>query len=86
MQTIFMLMSRYDTRVMVPLETVRKDFFPELSLNLLKSKTESGEIPLVVTRLGPSQKASRMVHVKDLADFLDDQAKKARTEARKRAA
>lgn len=86
MQTIFMLMSRYETRVMVPLEMVRKDFFPELSLNLLKTKTETGEIPLVVTRLGQSQKSSRMVHVKDLADFLDEQAKKARSEARRRAA
>ncbi len=86
MQTIFMLMSRYDTRVMIPLDVVRKDFFPELSLNLLKTKTENGEVPLVVTRLGPSQKSSRMVHVKDLADFLDDQAKKARAEARRRAA
>lgn len=86
MQTIFMLMSRYDTRVMIPLETVRKDFFPELSLISLKNKTDSGEIPLVVTRLCPSQKSTRMVHVKDLADFLDGQAKKARTEARRKAA
>ncbi|WP_367646311.1 pyocin activator PrtN family protein [Ruegeria arenilitoris] len=81
-----MLMSRYDTRVMVPLEMVRRDFFPELSLNLLKTKTESGEIPLVVTKLGQSQKSSRMVHVNDLANFLDEQAKKARAEARRRAA
>ncbi|WP_271947794.1 pyocin activator PrtN family protein [Ruegeria faecimaris] len=86
MQTIFMLMGRYDARVMVPLEAVRQDFFPELSLNLLKTKTDSGEIPLVVTRLGSSQKSGRMVHVKDLADFLDEQVKKARTEARRKAA
>lgn len=86
MQTIFMLMSRYDTRVMVPLEVVRKDFFPELSLNLLKNKTDSGEIPLVVTRLGQSQKSSRMVHLHDLADFLDKQADKARAEGRRKAA
>ena len=86
MQTIFMLMSRYDTRVMVPLEVVRKDFFPELSLNLLKNKTDSGAIPLVVTRLCPSQKSTRMVHVKDLAEFLDKQAEKARAEGRRKAA
>ncbi|TLP60442.1 Pyocin activator protein PrtN [Parasedimentitalea maritima] len=86
MQTIFILMGRYDARVMVPLESVRQDFFPELSLNLLKAKTDSGEIPLIVTRLGSSQKSGRMVHVNDLADFLDGQVKKARTEARRRAA
>lgn len=86
MQTIFLLMGRYEARSMISLETVRRDFFPELSLNLLKSKIDSGEIPLPLVRLGPSQKATKMVPIQDLADFLDQQAKKARAEARRKAA
>lgn len=86
MQTIFLLMSRYEARTMISLEVVRQDFFPELSLNLLKAKADSGEIQLPVVRLGPSQKATRMVHIQDLAEFLDRQVKKARTVARRKAA
>jgi hypothetical protein len=60
---------------MIALERVVADFFPELTLDTFLRRHAAGEIALPVTRLNASsQKATRFVHLRHLAAFLDARA------------
>lgn len=83
MNTVFLLMARYEGRAIVPIEMVQKDVFPHLSLVKLVGKLQTGEIPLPMVRTERSQKAMRGVHVADLADYLDRCRELAQAEMRK---
>ena len=72
MKTLFLQMGQYDSRAVIPLETVRADYFPHLSMDQFLRKIGSGEIKLPVVRAGSSQKAAKGVHLEDLAAYLDD--------------
>ncbi|WP_323779077.1 pyocin activator PrtN family protein [Leisingera sp.] len=80
MNTIWLLAGRYDGLPTVPLDKVREDFFGGMTKPVFTKKVESGEIPLPVTTLGSSQKAPRVIHLTDLAAYLDGCADKARKE------
>lgn len=71
MDTILILMARHQSRAIIPIEEVRRDYFTHLSLQKLISKLQSGEIALPMVRSDGSQKAMRGVHVADLAAYLD---------------
>ncbi len=80
MNTMFLLMAQYDGRAIVPIQTVRADYFPHLKLDQFIRKLGSGDIKLPLVRMEPSQKAAKGVHLQDLADYLDIRRAAARRE------
>jgi hypothetical protein len=80
MKTAFVLMAQYDGLAVIPLDLVCRDYFRHLTVEKLLRKVMAGEIALPVTRMEDSQKASRGVHITDLAAYLDRQAEAARKE------
>lgn len=82
MNTLFLLMAQYAGQAIIPIETVRKDYFPHLTTDLLIRKLSAGEINLPMVRLEPSQKASKGVALADLAAYLDSRIEAARKETK----
>lgn len=80
MNTIWLLMARYEGLAVVPVEKVCADFFAPLTLDQFLRKTQAGEIALPVVRMYGSQKAAKGVHINDLAMFLDKGTDAARKE------
>jgi hypothetical protein len=72
MNTIFLLMAQYDAKVIIPIDTVCRDFFAPLTLPILLRKISVGEIPLPLVRMEKSQKCAKGVHLIDLAIFIDE--------------
>ncbi len=71
MNTAFLLMAQYDGAAVVPLETVRKDYFSHLTWENFNRKILIGEIDLPVVRMEKSQKTARGVYLNDLASYID---------------
>lgn len=71
MNTVFLLLTQYDGRAVIPLELVCRDYFSHLTPIQLTRKTTAGEIDLPIVRIETSQKAARGVHLQDLADWID---------------
>ncbi|WP_047258044.1 pyocin activator PrtN family protein [Chromobacterium subtsugae] len=71
MNTIFLLMARYESPA-VPLDKVCADY-----LNLTTKKAQEmaslNRLPFPTFRMNDSQKAPRLVHINDLADYIDKQ-------------
>ena len=80
MNTAFLLMAQYDGKAIIPIEEVRRDYFPHLNTTKLIQKISCGEIALPLVRIETSQKAARGVHLVDLAKYLDKRAEVARKE------
>ena len=70
-KTFFLLMAQYDGLAIIPIDTVRKDYFPHLTTELLLRKLAAREINLPLVRIETSQKSAKGVHLQDLADYLD---------------
>lgn len=83
MRTIFLLMAQYDGRAAVPVEEVCRDYFSHLTLDKFLRKIGSGDIPPPVIRVERSQKAAKVVHLQDLAEYLDAEREAALQELRK---
>ncbi|WP_175829690.1 pyocin activator PrtN family protein [Burkholderia cepacia] len=73
MNTVFILMAQYGATAVVPIETVRKDYFPHLSREILVRKINRGEIKLPIVRMDGSQKTTLGVYIMDLAVYIDKQ-------------
>jgi hypothetical protein len=69
--TIFYLMARYNSRTVIPLDLVCRDYFDHLSPTKLLQKCLRGEIALPIYRAEASQKGMRGVHIVDLASYID---------------
>jgi hypothetical protein len=80
MNTAFLLAARYDGLAVIPLEKVQRDFFPHLTVDKLAHKLGRGEIALPMVRIEKSQKASRGVHLSDLANWIDARREAAQKE------
>ncbi len=59
----------------VKLDDVVKDYYPHLSKVKMLEKARNQDFPFSCFRLDKSQKAPYFVHVKDLANVLDQQYK-----------
>jgi Pyocin activator protein PrtN len=81
-QTIFLLMARYQGAPIIPVSTVCRDFFPHLGPEKFLRKVLAGEIAIPVVRMESSQKTAKGVHVNDLAEYLDRQTEAARKDCR----
>lgn len=73
MSTLFFLMGQYGSRAAIPVEEVRRDYFPHLNLVNFIRRCDDGTIGLKLMRADKSQKSARMVHIADLANHLDAQ-------------
>jgi hypothetical protein len=83
MNTLFLLMAQYNGQAVIPLHKVCTDYM-NLTVEKFKQKQISGEIKIPVVRLGAnSQKAALGIYLKDLADYIDTQREKARSELKK---
>lgn len=71
MNTAFLLMAQYDGAAVIPVEKVRKDYFPHLNEREFIRKLSRAEIALPLVRMDESQKTARGVHLTDLAAYLD---------------
>jgi hypothetical protein len=80
MKTSFILLAQYDGLAVIPLEWVQRDYFRHLTVEKLQRKIQRGEIALPIVRMEGSQKASKGVHITDLAEYLDKVADAARKE------
>lgn len=80
MNTLFLLLARYEARTLIPVEELCRDWFSHLSPDKFLRKVAAGEIELPVVRLERSQKAARGVDVRDLAAYLDRQRAAAQKE------
>lgn len=80
MNTAFVLMAQYNGLAIIPLEQVCADYFTHLTPHVFQRKVLAGEIKLPITRLEPSQKSARGIHISDLALYLDQQRDAARKE------
>jgi hypothetical protein len=80
-KTAHILMAQYDGLAVIPLDLVCRDYFRHLSVDKFMRKVLAGEIVLPVVRIeNSSQKATKGVHITDLAAYLDKQAEAARRE------
>jgi hypothetical protein len=80
MKTVFILMAQYDGLAVVPVEMICRDYFRHLTPEKFLRKVLTGEISIPVVRMEGSQKASKGVHVADLAAYLDGRVEAARKE------
>ena len=81
MNTLFLLMARHDGRPMLAADQVCKDYFAPLTYPVFLRKIAAGDIILPLVRMEESQKGARMVHLADLAFYIDDRRKLAQKEA-----
>jgi len=75
--TRFLLMARYDASPVIPLDRVRKDFFPHLAAPMFLHKLKEGSIALPLISIEPSQKSAKGIHLDDLAKYLDKRREEA---------
>lgn len=71
MNTAFLLMAQYDGLAIIPIDTVRRDYFSHLTTDHLLRKIAAREIDMPLVRIEASQKSAKGVHLQDLADYLD---------------
>lgn len=77
------LMARYDGKPVLPVDVVCRDYFAPLTLPVFLRKISEGKIPLPLVRMETSQKGARLVHLADLAAYIDERRKDGQAEARK---
>ncbi|MEI7125440.1 pyocin activator PrtN family protein [Pectobacterium carotovorum] len=78
MNTMFLLMAEFNTAT-IPLSDIAERYLGMKPVTADR-KAGAGDLPIPTFRLGDTQKAPRMVHVKDLADFIDNRRKEAAKE------
>ncbi|MEG0280328.1 MAG: pyocin activator PrtN family protein [Morganella sp. (in: enterobacteria)] len=78
MNTVFLLMAEFETS-QIPLAVVAKKFL-NMTESYADKKANLGELPFPVYRDTTSQKAVKMVHINDLAEWIDSARELARKE------
>lgn len=66
-------MAQYNGRAIIPLDEVCKDYFTHLTPEMFQRKVLAAQIKIPITRLEPSQKSAKGIHITDLAAYLDFQ-------------
>jgi len=75
MKTVMLLMAQYEKPV-IPLKEICTEYFG-LAPATAAQKAVSATLPIPSIRLGNSQKSPWMVHIEDLAEFIDDKRREA---------
>jgi hypothetical protein len=84
--TVFLLMAQYHGKAVISVAEICRDYFPHLDPAKFVRKVGAGDIAIPMLRIEPSQKATKGVHISDLAEYIDRQADAARKECRQLAA
>jgi hypothetical protein len=71
MNTAFILMAQYHGRAIIPLDQMCKDYFTHLTTEMFQRKVLAGHIKIPITRLEPSQKSAKGIHITDLVAYLE---------------
>jgi len=82
MNTAFLLMAQYGGKAVISVGELCRDYFPHLTPEKFVRKVTAGEIKLPLIRMEASQKAAKGVHLRDLAEYLDQQREVALKEFR----
>lgn len=82
MKTLMMLMVAHEGKPTLSAELVCKEYFSPLSYDMFLRKLGSGEIPLPLVKMD-SQKGAKLIHIADLAAYIDAKAEEARKELSK---
>lgn len=80
MNTLWLLVARYEGVVIVPVELVVRDYFQHLEPAKFIRKVNEGDIDLPLVQIEGSQKSARGVPLADLARYLDARIADARAE------
>ncbi|MCO6549911.1 MULTISPECIES: pyocin activator PrtN family protein [Gilliamella] len=78
MNTVFLLMAEFNTPT-IPLSQIAERYLG-MTIATANKKASSGELAIPSFRLDAGQKAPRIVHIQDLADYIDKQREIARKE------
>lgn len=70
MNTLFILLAKHEAP-MISADTCCKDYFAPLTLPVFLRKVSAGDIDLPLVRMEESQKGAKMVHLSDLAQYID---------------
>ncbi|MFO1208727.1 MAG: pyocin activator PrtN family protein [Amaricoccus sp.] len=84
MNTLWLLLARYEGEAVVSAEKIAADLF-EVGREGYRGwlrKVETGEIPLPLVRMERSQKGAKKIDLRDLAAFLDERRAAAQKELR----
>ena len=71
LNTAFLLMAEFGTS-QIPLAAIT-DKYLKMSQTTAERKANAGELPIPTYRLNDSQKSPRIIHVNDLATYIDQQ-------------
>lgn len=71
MNTMFLLMAEYETAT-VSVDQICEKYFGMKPAHA-ERKAALGQLPIPTFRAGASQKCPRMIHIQDLADYIDAQ-------------
>lgn len=82
MNTLLMLMAQHDGAAMISADTCCKEYFAPLTLPVFIRKIGDGSIDLPLIRMEDSQKGAKMVHLRDLAAYIDRRREAAAKELR----
>ena len=77
MKTVFLLMAEFETPT-IPLELVREKYFGLKSKAEADRKASSHKLPIAAFKAG-GQRSPYLIHVQDLAEFIDKMAADARS-------
>lgn len=80
MNTLFILMAAHNGQAVIPLQEVGEKYLGITEKAKLSQKARTGELPLPAFRLEKSQKAPWLVHIQDLATYIDQQQEKAQSD------
>ncbi|ECE6697025.1 pyocin activator PrtN family protein [Salmonella enterica] len=78
MNTMFLLLAEFETPT-IPLSDIAERYLGMKPATADK-KAGCGDLPIPTFRIGDTQKAPRMVHVSDLAEYIDNRRKEAKKE------
>lgn len=69
-KTVYLLQGQFGGRVLIPLSEVCQEFFG-LSENTARKRAAKDSLPIPCAKTSPSQKSPYMVHIHDLATYID---------------
>lgn len=75
-------LAQYEGKAIIALSAVCADYFTHLTIEMFQRKVLAGQIKIPITRLEPSQKSAKGIHITDLANYLDEQREAALKECR----
>ena len=77
-KTLFMLMAAHDGKPVLPVDVVCREYFAPLTLPVFLRKVQNGDIALPLIKMERSQKGARLIHLEDLAAYIDAQREAAK--------